>query len=135
MHAMQQNGMKASNQLRREIGLFGLSVFFVLTTGVNAQKPLTSLTNPDGRSRVKTFQLNSKLLGRPVPYAVFLPLSYNADRSTRFPVVYLLHGLSGSYKTFAENPDRLKDFPKRDSIFVFVEGGMSFFTDRRDDTE
>ena len=121
--------MKSSRRHVSEIGKLCLYLLMVLTAAANAQKPLAAPTDSDQRSSIATFQLDSKLLGRRVPYGVFLPLNYNADRSTRFPVVYLLHGLSGSYKTFAENPDRLKDFPKRNAIFVFVEGAMSFFTD------
>jgi S-formylglutathione hydrolase FrmB len=44
-------------------------------------------------SRVDCSQLPSKILGRPVPYCVMLPPSYDAQKSQRYPVLYYLHGL------------------------------------------
>jgi S-formylglutathione hydrolase FrmB len=44
-------------------------------------------------SRVDCSQLPSKILGRPVPYCVLLPPTYDAQKTQRYPVLYYLHGL------------------------------------------
>lgn len=106
---------------------FCLIAFFAFAVTTHAQQPSPTATN--GQTAVKIFHLDSKLMKRQMPYAVVLPVGYDTDKQTRFPVVYLLHGLSGSYKTFAENRERLEDYPKRRFIFVFVEGGTSFYAD------
>lgn len=38
--------------------------------------------------------VQSKILGRPVPYCVLLPPSYFTDKTRRYPVFYFLHGLN-----------------------------------------
>jgi putative tributyrin esterase len=120
---------RKTSSLVREIGLVSLGMLLTLTVVANAQKPSASPAIPVEQSSVKTFQLDSKLLGRRIPYGVVLPTNYDFNKQERFPVVYLLHGLSGSYKTFADNQERLEDFPKRRAIFVLVEGGTGWFTD------
>jgi S-formylglutathione hydrolase FrmB len=35
----------------------------------------------------------SRILGRPVPYCILLPPSYDTQKTRRYPVLYLLHGL------------------------------------------
>ncbi|NJM52812.1 MAG: hypothetical protein HC846_05105 [Blastocatellia bacterium] len=47
-------------------------------------------------------------MNRQMPYAVVLPTNYEADKQTRFPVVYILHGFSGSHKDFVSFPELLK---------------------------
>lgn len=45
------------------------------------------------QSRVDCSRLESKVLGRPVPYCVMLPPSYDHNKTQRYPVLYYLHGL------------------------------------------
>lgn len=47
----------------------------------------------NAESRVDCSQLPSKILGKPVPYCVMLPPSYDAQKTQRYPVLYYLHGL------------------------------------------
>lgn len=47
----------------------------------------------NAQSRVDCSRLDSKILGRPVPYCVMLPPSYDQNKTQRYPVVYYLHGL------------------------------------------
>src|SRR5687768_1722255 len=49
--------------------------------------------------RIKTIQFESKLVGKTLPYNVLLPVDYDqpASKAKRYPVVYLLHGLTGHY--------------------------------------
>ncbi|MEP6848735.1 MAG: alpha/beta hydrolase family protein [Acidobacteriota bacterium] len=73
--------------------------------------------------------LNSSLISQKIRYRVLLPDGY--DRSTRaFPVLYLLHGLFGSFENWTEltGLDGYIDaFP---TIVVMPDGGDNWYTDR-----
>src|SRR6476660_2488710 len=60
------------------------------------------LTQTPANPRVQTIQFESKLVGKILPYNVLLPVNYNqADsRTKRYPVIYLLHGLTGHYNNW-----------------------------------
>src|SRR5687768_13239931 len=47
-----------------------------------------------------TFQLDSELMGRAMPYRVIFPTV--GEKDARFPVIYLLHGLTGHYDNWTE---------------------------------
>jgi S-formylglutathione hydrolase FrmB len=46
---------------------------------------------------VETVQFKSSLVNAILPYNVILPPGYRESRTTRYPVLYLLHGLTGHY--------------------------------------
>jgi S-formylglutathione hydrolase FrmB len=46
-----------------------------------------------GEGRAECRQVNSKILARPVPYCIFLPPSYDANTTQKYPILYFLHGL------------------------------------------
>lgn len=76
---------------------------------------------------IKTFQLESKLMTRPMPYTVILPANYETEKELRFPVIYMLHGLGGDHKVTKLSSAKYTD--KQRVIMVFVEGGNGFYTD------
>lgn len=78
---------------------------------------------------VKTYQLDSKLMKRRMPYGVVLPKDYEINKTARFPVIYLLHGGGGSYQTYLIRPNLIEMFQQHQVIVVTVEGGGSFYTD------
>src|SRR5260370_7088847 len=43
--------------------------------------------------RAECLSAPSKILGHPVAYCVILPPSYDPEKTRRFPILYLLHGL------------------------------------------
>ncbi len=107
---------------------FILLLTFVVT--INAQQSSqSSITRPT----VKTYKLDSKLMQRQIPYNVVLPVGYEDDKTVRFPVIYLLHGLSGSYNdsldTSRTDSPWLDYLSKYRFIIVTPEGGRGFFTD------
>ena len=83
----------------------------------------------------KTYQLDSKLMKRQIPYRVILPLNYNADKTARFPVIYMLHGLGGSYRNLSEGENLLDDYAKFPFIIVSPDGGSGFYTDSATKTD
>jgi S-formylglutathione hydrolase FrmB len=48
-------------------------------------------------SSVKTESHSSTVLNRTMSYNVYLPPSYSTDITKKYPVMYLLHGMGGSY--------------------------------------
>ena len=114
--------------MKKLIVKFCLFSLLALSVTVQAQQ-VSSLPAATAQVAAKTFQLDSKLMERRMPYAVVLPVDYEADKQARFPVVYLLHGLGGNYKNFVENPNRLEFYARHRFIIVSIEGGTSFYTD------
>lgn len=64
----------------------------------------------------------SKILGHPVAYCVILPPSYDAGKNTRYPVLYLLHGLGGNAQQFINGGglDMLQDLWQQKKIGEFL---------------
>lgn len=56
---------------------------------------------------------------------VILPVGYDAQASTRYPVLYLLHGAGDTYKTWTENTDVLAFSAEHAVIIVMPDGGKS----------
>ena len=52
---------------------------------------------------VKTDSIYSTVLGEWVKYNIYVPASFDDSGATRYPVLYLLHGLSDSYVTWNKN--------------------------------
>lgn len=86
---------------------------------------------PANNPRVQTIQFESKLVGQTLPYNVLLPVDYNrpATKAKRYPVLYLLHGLTGHYTNWLEKT-RLADYAvPYDFIIVMPEGNDGWYTD------
>lgn len=88
--------------------------------------PLTS--NP---TRVKTDQLNSRLMGRKMPYRVVLPTGYDKkeENSRRYPVIYLLHGLTGHFDNWTTKARLADHAAGLKVIIVTPEGENGWYTD------
>jgi putative tributyrin esterase len=79
---------------------------------------------------VKDVKLASKLMGRDMPYRIILPERYSTPNSSeRFPVVYLLHGLTGHYNNWTDKT-RIARLPESANfIIVTPEGEDGWYTD------
>lgn len=80
---------------------------------------------------VSTITLDSKLLATPIEYSILYPVNYQrpdyADK--RFPVLYLLHGLTGKHSNWIER-SRLALYATRYDLFVvMVDGKNAWYTD------
>ena len=80
-------------------------------------------------TRVSTQELDSKLMGRKVPYNVVLPSDYKSAEAKRYPVIYLLHGLYGNYNNWIALTDLVNYSSSQRFIIVTVEGGNAWYTD------
>lgn len=101
---------------------------FVLAFSVFGQS--TVLKPTTARAEVQNLKLNSKLMGREMPYRVVLPSAYNNHNETLpYPVIYLLHGLTGHFANWTDKT-RLAEYAERHSfIIVTPEGDNGWYTD------
>ena len=59
-------------------------------------------------SKVETKTLKSEILKADRDYNIFFPKSYDVDTDKKYPILYLLHGMSGTNVSWFEN-ERAKD--------------------------
>lgn len=125
-----------------------LLIVFVLCSLAGAQETST-VTEPTGIFKVYdggglrrgelTFasqtagdqSLDSKLMARKMPYNVIVPAKYDAkeNATVKYPVIYLLHGLTGKYDNWPTRT-KLQEYAKSvDAIIVSVEGANGWYTD------
>ncbi len=80
-------------------------------------------------ARVQTIQLESKLIGKTLPYNIILPRDYNTARTSRYPVIYLLHGLGGHYNDWLLRTNIADYAAWYRLIVVMPEGNNSWYID------
>ena len=103
--------------------------FAVLLTCVSGwfERPLASA--PRRGSSVETVQFQSKLINATLPYNVILPPGYRASGTTRYPVLYLLHGLGGHYSDWVTRTNVADYAAQYRMIVVMPEGNDSWYVD------
>lgn len=74
-------------------------------------------------------KLESRLMKRAMPYRVILPAGYQERTAEKFPVVYLLHGLTGHYNNWTDLTKLVEYARGYDYIIVTPEGGDGWYTD------
>jgi len=78
---------------------------------------------------IETIQFRSTLVGKTLPYSVILPRDYRASRNSRYPVLYLLHGLAGHYSDWTTRTN-VADYASRYRMIVILpEGNDGWYTD------
>ena len=95
-----------------------LAVFFLFTLTVHAQT-----------GSVETVQFHSQLVNASLPYNVILPPGYRASRTTRYPVLYLLHGHAGHYTDWLTRTNVADYATQYRMIVVMPEGNNSWYVD------
>ena len=81
------------------------------------------------QARVETVRFQSKLVNTTLPYNVILPPDYDASNTTRYPVLYLLHGLTGHYSDWVQRTNLADYAAEYRMIVVTPEGNDSWYTD------
>lgn len=110
--------------MRRKI--LGILVFAAFVQVCFAQTASEKFTLPPN---VAERRLSSKLMGREMPYRVILPRSYERNKDDRYPVIYLLHGLTGHYNNWTELSKLAEHAAGFDTIVVTPEGENGWYTD------
>jgi S-formylglutathione hydrolase FrmB len=91
-----------------------------------------------GTGRAECVSLPSKILVRTVPYCVLLPPSYDAEKTRRYPILYLLHGLGDNEEMLvhAGGMNLVEDLWEQHQLGEFLivtpAGGASFYINSRD---
>jgi len=81
---------------------------------------------PDGNKRVQDVKFFSKALQREMQYRVILPKDYFTTEN-RYPVLYLLHGLTGHYRSFEAHSNLTRYLERYQLIAVSIEGENSWY--------
>ena len=80
-------------------------------------------------ARVDTIRFQSKLVNTTLPYNVIVPEDYETSRTTRYPVLYLLHGLTGHYNDWITRTNIADYASDYRMIVVMPEGNDGWYTD------
>ena len=81
------------------------------------------------RASVETVQFHSQLVNATLPYNVVLPPDYHVSKSTRYPVLYLLHGFGGHYGDWVTRTNLADYTAQYRMIVVTPEGNNGWYTD------
>jgi putative tributyrin esterase len=95
-----------------------LAVSLLFTLAVHAQS-----------GSVETVQFHSQLVNATLPYNVIVPPSYRQSRTTRYPVLYLLHGHAGHYTDWVTRTNVADYAAQYRMIVVMPEGNSSWYVD------
>ena len=88
--------------------------------------------------RAECLSFPSKILERAVPYCVLLPPSYDAEKTRRYPVLYLLHGLGNDeeFLVTSGGMNLVEDLWEQKQLGEFLivtpAAGVSFYINSRD---
>ena len=88
--------------------------------------------------RAECVSLPSKILARDVPYCVLLPPSYDAEKTRRYPILYLLHGLGDNdqFLIHSGGMNLIEDLWEQKQLAEFLivtpAAGASFYINSRD---
>ncbi len=114
------HSMKRPFRVNRQTRVFHRAVLAVL---------LAPLISHAQSSSVEAVQFQSKLVNATLPYNVVLPPDYRTSSTTRYPVLYLLHGLSGHYNDWITKTNVADYAAQYRIIVVMPEGKDGWYTD------
>ena len=108
--------------MRTKIILLAAIVF--ATTSIQAQRTASALG-----ANVSEHKLASTLMGRDMPYRVIIPVEKGVATEAKYPVIYLLHGLSGHFNNWTDLTKLSNYAGAYKMIIVTPEGGNGWYTD------
>jgi putative tributyrin esterase len=113
---------------RRYRARFRFMRFLIRTCSVALVSLILCISTLAG-TRVETVRLQSKLVNTILPYNVILPTDYDTSPTTRYPVLYLLHGLDGHYSDWVARTNVADYAAEYRMIVVMPEGNDGWYTD------
>jgi enterochelin esterase-like enzyme len=102
-----------------------------LPTRVGASVPITF----SGKGTVEDGTFHSPILNRNMVYRIYLPPAYRTNPGQHFPVLYMLHGMSGSYLEWIDYhlfdiaDDMISKGQIKPVIIVLPSGDKEFWVD------
>lgn len=115
---------------------FGPSVSAALFLGILFLALPAASRAATGRAECASIQ--SAILHRAVPYCILLPPSFDTEKSRRYPILYLLHGLGDNDQMLIHSGglDLVDDLWQQNKLGEFLiatpSAGASFYIDSRD---
>ncbi len=106
--------------------VLGLIFVLSLTCSFQGQQAQPKIALP---TTVENHKLNSKLMAREMPYRVVLPINYKSEKAQRYPVVYLLHGLTGHFDNWTDKSKLAEYTAKYNYVIVTPEGNNGWYSD------
>jgi putative tributyrin esterase len=103
-----------------------LVALLMLELGLTGYPPATASGSVP---RVETVRFQSQLVNATLPYNVILPSGYRAASTTRYPVLYLLHGWAGHYTDWITRTQIADYAAQYRLIVVMPEGNDSWYVD------
>ena len=105
-------------------------VWFVALLTLGLGLPGYPLATASGSvASIETVQFHSQLVNTTLPYNVILPPGYREAHTTRYPVLYLLHGWAGHYTDWVTRTN-VADYAARYRLIVVMpEGNDSWYVD------
>ena len=103
--------------------LFVAALFFIVSS-IQAQQPAPALG-----ANVSEHKLMSSLMAREMPYRVITPMEKAVAKDVRYPVIYLLHGLTGHFNNWTDLTKLSNYATAYKFIIVTPEGGDGWYTD------
>lgn len=92
------------------------------------QRTERTQTSPDSGIRVKSVDFYSEALQKPGHYLVALPPDYDAKPSTRFSVLFLLHGMNGNSADWIQKGNILQFLVSHHLVAVMPDASDSYYT-------
>jgi S-formylglutathione hydrolase FrmB len=111
----------------------GFAALLVACAGSLLASPAAQATG-----RAECVSLPSKILARTIPYCVLLPPSYDAEKTRRYPILYLLHGLGDNEEMLVHSggmnlvEDLWEQRELGEFLIVTPAGGASFYINSHD---
>lgn len=106
------------------IRILFLAIVLFAVASLNAQTAAPAL-GPN----VSEHKLSSNLMGREMPYRVIAPVEKMSARQAKYPVIYLLHGLTGHFNNWTDLT-KLSDYANGYKVIIVTpEGGDGWYTD------
>lgn len=101
---------------------------FVIVSSVLLMAAVSGFAKAE--ARLSTHQLESKSLERTIPYNVILPKGYAdaANSGKKYPVLYLLHGLTGHYDAWVRATMVEEHSIPYELVIVMPEGNNGWYT-------
>lgn len=116
---------KALEVVKAPVG--GPTSIFTVYDGDTLRKGEFTFSLPE----LRTEKLASKLMGREMLYRVITPFGYAdaANSAKRYPVIYLLHGLTGNFANWTDRTKLSEYLGSMNAIIVTPEGENGWYTD------
>ena len=104
-----------------------LFIATIIISSCQPSSPALAPTIPvEAPARIDTLSIPSASMDKQIPAIIVLPAGYDSESSATYPVVYLLHGATGSYEGWSTGVPELTAYAsEQELIIVCPDGGYT----------